>query len=223
MLIHEVGKGGHNFCGHDDRNEFIGHRSLQAGVKNYLQVAWREGEIHIDVEEPLDWIDSSYTIEAGPYITELTDERIRTELYPALRKRVKELFLSEKLGPRFFDYRFQIVLSFEMEDEDLTICEQLVNEEKLNQLRQSLHNFIKFKIMPELPVLPSADEQFSFSRHLMNPDLMKQEEEGVDPLSQRLSDKLNSNRVRLNEWKTCEKLRNRSGRASRCTASRAVV
>ena len=73
-------------------NEFIDHRPLQAGVKDYLQVAWRNGKIHIDVEEPLDWMDSSYTIEAGPYIAELTDERIRSELYPSLRNRVEELF-----------------------------------------------------------------------------------------------------------------------------------
>lgn len=181
-------------------NGFIGHRSLQAGVKDYLQVAWRDGKIHIDVEEPLDWTDSSYTIEAGPYIAELTDERIRSELYPALHQRVEELFLSEKLGPRFFDYRFQIVLIFEMEDEDLRICENLVNGEKLNELRQSLQTFITSKIMPDLPVLPSADDQFFFSRHLMNSDLMKQEEEVVDPLIRRLSDKLRRNRERMNEW-----------------------
>lgn len=181
-------------------NGFIDNRALQAGVKDYLQVAWRDGKIHIDVEEPLDWTDSSYKIEAGSYIAELTDELIRSELYPALRKRVEELFVSEKLGPRFFDYRFQLILSFEMEDEDLTISEQLVNEEKLNQLRQSLQKFIEFKIMPDLPVLPSVDDQFFFSRHLLNPDLMKQEEAALDPLIHRLSDKLRSNRKRFNEW-----------------------
>lgn len=71
-------------------------------------------------------------------------------------------FLSDKLGPRFFDYRFQIVLSFEMEDEDLTLCVHLVNEEKLNELRKSLQKFITSKIMSDLPVLPSVDDQFSF-------------------------------------------------------------
>lgn len=181
-------------------HEFTDHRPLQAGVKDYLQVTWRDGKIQIDVEEPLDWVDSSYTIEAGPYIAELTDERIRSELYPALRKRVEELFLSEKLGPRFFDYRFQIVLFFEMEEENLTISEQLINEEKLIQLRQSLQQFITSEIMPDLPVLPSVDDQFFFSRHLVNPDLMKQEEDSVDPLIRRLSDKLRSNRDRLLEW-----------------------
>ncbi|KOP69275.1 hypothetical protein AMS62_25720 [Bacillus sp. FJAT-18019] len=181
-------------------NEFIGQSPLQVGVKDYLQVAWRDGKIHIDVEEPLDWIDSSYTIEAGPYIAELTDELIRSELYPALHKRMEEFFLSDKLGPRFFDYRFQIVVSFEMEDEDIKICDQLVNNEKLNQLRQSIEKFISSDIMPDLPVLPSVSDQFFFSRHLMNPDLMKQEEEVVDPLIRHLSDKLRSNRERLNEW-----------------------
>ncbi|MCM3781882.1 DUF6138 family protein [Neobacillus mesonae] len=181
-------------------NGFIGHRTLQAGVKDYLQVAWRHGKIHVDIEKPLDWMDSSYKIEAGPYIAELTDDLIRSELYPALRKRVEELFLSEKLGPRFFNYRFQIILSFEMDLEDLTICEQLVNEEKLSQLRQTLQKFVEFKIMSDLPVLPSADDQFFFSLHLMNPDLMKQEEEAVDPVIRRLSDKLRSNKKRFDEW-----------------------
>lgn len=109
-------------------------------------------------------------------------------------------FLSEKLGPRFFDYRFQIVLSFEMEDEDLTLCVHLVNEEKLNELRKSLQKFITSKIMSDLPVLPSVDDQFFFSHHLMNPDLMKQEENAVGPLIEHLSDKLRSNRRRLDEW-----------------------
>lgn len=109
-------------------------------------------------------------------------------------------FLSDKLGPRFFDYRFQIVLSFEMEDEDLTLCVHLVNEEKLNELRKSLQKFITSKIMSDLPVLPSVDDQFFFSHHLMNPDLLKQEENAVGPLIERLSDKLRSNRGRLDEW-----------------------
>lgn len=73
-------------------DEFVSHRPLQAGVMDYLQVAWRGGKIHIDIDEPLDWTDSSYKIEAGPYIAELTEERIRTELYPSLRKEVEELF-----------------------------------------------------------------------------------------------------------------------------------
>ena len=87
-----------------------------------------------------------------------------------------------------------------MENEDLTISEQPLNEEKLNQLQQSLQKFITSKIIPDLPVLPSVDDQFFFSRHLMNPDLMKQEEDTVDPLIRRLSDKIRSNRERLNEW-----------------------
>lgn len=181
-------------------DEFVSHRPLQAGVMDYLQVAWRGGKIHIDIDEPLDWTDSSYKIEAGPYIAELTEERIRTELYPSLRKEVEELFLSDKLGARFFDYRFQIVLSVEMKEEDIQICDQLVNNEKLNQLRQSLQKFINSKIMADLPVLPSVDDQFFFSRHLVNPDLIEQKEDTVDSLIGRLSAKLSSNKERLNEW-----------------------
>ncbi|KGR84571.1 DUF6138 family protein [Lysinibacillus odysseyi] len=181
-------------------NEFVSHRPLQVGVMDYLQVAWRDGKIHIDIDEPFDWTDSSYKIEAGPYIAELTEERIRTELYPALRKEVEELFLSDKLGPHFFDYRFQIVFSVEMKEEDIHICDQLVNNVKLNQLRQSFQNFITSKIMADLPVLPSVDDQFFFSRHLVNPDLIEQKEDTVDPLIGRLSAKLCSNKERLSEW-----------------------
>lgn len=181
-------------------DEFVSHRPLQAGVMDYLQVAWRGGKIHIDIDEPLDWTDSSYKIEAGPYIAELTEERLRTELYPSLRKEVEELFLSDKLGARFFDYRFQIVLSVEMKEEDIQICDQLVNNEKLNQLRQSLQKFINSKIMADLPMLPSVDDQFFFSRHLVNPDLIEQKEDTVDSLIGRLSAKLSSNKERLNEW-----------------------
>jgi hypothetical protein len=54
--------------------------------------------------------------------------------------------------------------------------------------------------MSDLPVLPSVDDQFFFSRHLINPDLIKQKEDTVDPLIRHLSDKLRSNKKRLNEW-----------------------
>lgn len=181
-------------------NEFTTRRPLQAGVRDYLQVAWREGKINIDIDEPFDWTDSSYKIEAGPYVAELTEDLIRTELYPALRMRMKALFLSDTLGPRFFDYQFQIVLSIEMEDKVIKIFDQLVNNEKLDQLRQSLKKFITSKIMSDLPILPSVDEEFFFSRHLINPDLIQQKEETVDPLIERLSGKLSSNKKRLSEW-----------------------
>ncbi|MBB4825907.1 hypothetical protein HNO89_003143 [Sporosarcina luteola] len=181
-------------------NEFVSKRPLQAGVFDYLQVAWRNGKIHIDIDEPFDWTGSSYKIEAGPYIAELSEERIRTELYPALRKEVEGLFLSDKLGPHFFDYRFQLVLSIEMKDKDIKMCDQFVNDEKLNQLRQSLQKFITSKIMSDLPVLPSGDDQFFFSRHLVNPDLIELKENTVAPLIGRLSDKLRSNKERLDEW-----------------------
>ncbi len=45
-------------------------RSLQAGMKDYLRVAWRKpkggggyGRIHIDVFEPFDWSDDAYKSE----------------------------------------------------------------------------------------------------------------------------------------------------------------
>ncbi|MEK5162376.1 DUF6138 family protein [Paenibacillus sp. FSL R5-0527] len=72
-------------------NELSNQSRLQAGIMDYLQVAWRKGkhtweagEIHIDVYEPFSWSDSSYKIEAGAYITELSDELLTEEFFPAL-------------------------------------------------------------------------------------------------------------------------------------------
>ncbi|MFB5267736.1 DUF6138 family protein [Paenibacillus enshidis] len=180
---------------------------LQAGIHNYLQVAWRKGKfnwaqgsIHIDVYEPFSWSDSSYKIEAGSYIEELTDELLIQEFFPALWGRMDALFRSEGLGPRFFDYRFEILFVFEREQSELRLSHHMVNESKLAELKESLDHFIQTKILSDPPVLPSENDMFFFARHLTNPDVIKQDEKAVGPLIRRLTDKLRSNRKRLDEW-----------------------
>lgn len=180
---------------------------LQAGIMDYVRVAWRKGKtnweqgrLHIDVYEPFSWSDDSYKFEAGEYIAELTDEQLTEEVFPALCERVDQLFRSEELGPRFFDYRFEVVFEFERDQSIITLHRDLLNEAKLQQLRQSLEHFIQAKILSEPPVLPSEYDMFFFAQHLINPDMMKQEEAVIEPLIGRLSDKLNISQKRKNEW-----------------------
>ncbi|WP_103104993.1 DUF6138 family protein [Brevibacillus reuszeri] len=180
---------------------------LQAGIKDYLRVAWRkgkfnwaDGDIHIDIYEPFSWSDSSYKSNAGPYISELTDEMLTEEFFPALCQRVDTLFRSDELGPRFFDYKFEVVFEFEREQSKLSLHRQLLHESKLILLQKSLEYFIQTKIIPYPPVLPNENDMFFFARHLINPDLMKQEEKEIDPLVRRLSDKLHTNQKRKTEW-----------------------
>lgn len=180
---------------------------LQAGMKDYLRVAWRKGKfdwaqgnIHIDIYEPFSWSDSSYQIEAGSYIVELTDEQLTQEFFPALCGRMDELFYSEEYGPKFFDYRFNIVFEFEREQTGLTLHRQLVNESKLAGLRKALDHFMKSKVWSELPVLPADHDLFFFANLLVNPDLMKQEEKEIDPLIRQLLSKMHQFPKRRDEW-----------------------
>lgn len=188
-------------------SEFKDKRTLQAGVKNYLRVAWRKGKftwangnIHIDIYEPLSWSDSSYKVKSGTYISELTDELLIEEFFPALCERVEQLFRSEELGSRFFDYKFEVVLEFEWEQSTLSRNQQFINEPKLSQLKQTLDQFIQSKVLSDPPVQPAVDDYFFFAKHLVNPDLMKQEVEEIEPLIQRLTDKLKENQERKKEW-----------------------
>ncbi|OBY80743.1 hypothetical protein BBG47_04610 [Paenibacillus sp. KS1] len=188
-------------------SEFKDKRSLQAGVYNYLQVAWRKGKftwangsIHIDIYEPLSWSDSSYKVEAGAYITELTNELLIEEFFPALCERVERLFRSDELGARFFDYKFEVVLEFEWEQSTLSRNQQFINEPKLNQLKQTLEQFIQTKVLSDPPVQPAVDDYFFFASHLVNPDLMKQEVADIETLIRRLNDKLKENHERKKEW-----------------------
>lgn len=188
-------------------NELKDRSRLQAGIKDYLRVAWRKGKftwangcILIDVYEPFSWSDSSYKVEAGSYITELTNELLVEEFFPALCERVDRLFRSEELGARFFDYKFEVILEFEWEQSKLSLNQQLINEPKLSQLKQTLEQFIQTKILPDPPVLPKENDMFFFANHLVNPDLMKQKVEEIEPLIRRLSDKLKENQARKNDW-----------------------
>jgi hypothetical protein len=188
-------------------NELKNRSRLQAGINDYLRVAWRKGKftwangrIHIDVHEPFSWSDSSYEVEAGSYILELTDELLTEEFFPALCERVDRLFRSEELGTSFFDYKFEVVFEFEWEQSKLSFNHQLINEPKLSQLKQTLEQFVHSKVLSDPPVLPGEKEFFFFANHLVNPDLMKQEVKEVEPLIQRLSDKLKTNQERKNAW-----------------------
>lgn len=185
-------------------NEFNGERTLQAGVHNYLRVTWRKGKftwakgkIHIDFSKSS--YSGSYKLEVDTYIMELTDELLTEEFFPALCGLVDDLFRSEELGPRFFDYKFEVVFEFEWEKSKLTLNKQLLNEPKLIQLQKTLDHFIQTMVLSDSLMLPEKDI-FFFAKHLVNPDLMKQEVGVIDPLIRRLSDKLNNNQELKNNW-----------------------
>lgn len=185
-------------------NEFKDGSTLQAGVHNYLRVTWRKGKftwakgkLHIDFSKST--YSSSYKLEVDTYITELSDELLTEEFFPALCGLVDDLFRSEELGPRFFDYKFEVVFEFEWEKSKLTLNKQLLNEPKLNQLQKTLDHFIQTMILSDSLMLSEKDV-FFFAQHLVNPDLMKQEVEVIDPLIRRLSDKLNNNQELKNNW-----------------------
>ncbi|SFB51737.1 hypothetical protein SAMN05216312_11187 [Cohnella sp. OV330] len=181
--------------------------ALQAGIKDYIRVAWRKraeraeyGTLYIDVERPFSWSDSSYKIEAGPYMAELTGELLAEAFFPALCERVDRLFRSDELGPRFFDYRMEVAFEFEQDRDEARLKRLLVNQPKLDALRTSLERFIETKIMPDPPVLPKPSDLFFFAYHLVNPDLTAQRASAIDPLIRRLSDKLQPHPQRLREW-----------------------
>lgn len=89
------------------------------------------GTIFIDVYEPFSWSDSSYKVEAGSYIQEFTDVQHIEELFSALCTKTEEVFQSEQYGPRFFDYRFEVVLEFEHDKTVLHYQKELLNNRKL--------------------------------------------------------------------------------------------
>ena len=196
---------------YEKENQSIGElpkgRKLQAGIKDYLRVAWRKpklgggyGRIHIDVFEPFDWSDDSYKFEAGPYVEELTDEILVKEFFPALLERMNRIFLDGPYAPSFFDYRLELVLEFDRGESVLRHSRVLWNEAKRLELQQRLDRFIRTKIMPDLPVRPAKEDEFFFARLLVNPDVFEQKTEKVDPLIRRLGEKLRSNRGRAEGW-----------------------
>ncbi|MCM3040013.1 DUF6138 family protein [Paenibacillus motobuensis] len=183
---------------------------LQAGVNDYFKVSWKNGQqsggygtIYIDLYEPFDWSDSSYTVEAGSYIEglmEMKDEALLEELYSALRAQVEVIFQSDRYGSRFFDYRMELILELERGSAAQHRQEVLINEHKLQVLKQELAAFIQSKVLAELPVRPNEDDEFFFARHLLNPQFFAQKSDIIDPLIQCLNDKHRTNRSRLEQW-----------------------
>lgn len=180
---------------------------LQVGIKDYMRVSWRKGKfswanghIHIDTFEPFSWSDSSYKLEPDSYIIELTEQLLIEEFFPALCARMNELFRTEELGPKFFDYRMEIVLEFEWEASKTVLRQQLLNESKLMRLQETLEQFIQEKVMSDPPILPKERDLFFFAYSLVNPDLFKQELEIIEPLIDRLTDKLTISPKLKDEW-----------------------
>ncbi|KMZ40927.1 MULTISPECIES: DUF6138 family protein [Bacillales] len=180
---------------------------LQAGVKDYLRVAWRKGKlnwangkIHIDIHEPFSWSDDSYKYDAGSYIEELTEEILMQEFFPALCDRMESLFHSTDYDSHFFNYRFELVFEFEWKQSVQCHSRHFINERKRESLKQVLDQFIETKIKAELPVRPKERDDFFFAHCLVNPDLMEQKQEIIEPLIQRLSEKLRANKERSDSW-----------------------
>ncbi|OZB98287.1 DUF6138 family protein [Paenibacillus sp. XY044] len=180
---------------------------LQAGIKDYLGVTWSSsnpgdgyGVISIDLDRPFDWGDFSYRMNAGIYICDITDGLIIGEWLPALRTRLAEAMSAGTYGPRFFDYRFEIVLEMEREEGLRTFREVMIDEDKLAKQKRELEGFIQFKILPDLPVRPKELDEFFFARHLLNSDLFEQRGEQIEPLIGRLDEKHRSNPDRLLGW-----------------------
>lgn len=182
-----------------------GQSRLQAGIFNYLKVTWKKGKTHngtifIDVYEPFSWSDSAYKVEAGPYIQEFTEKSYIVELFTALSTKVETIFLSEQYGPRFFDYHFQIVLEFEQDNTVFHYQEKLLNNRKLELTKEALTTFIETKVMAELPVRPSDNDEFFFAQYLVNPHFFHPVADQIEPLIRRLQEKHLANKERLDKW-----------------------
>ncbi|WP_222125150.1 DUF6138 family protein, partial [Bacillus pumilus] len=85
---------------------------------------------------------------------DITDDLITGEWLPALRTRLAEEMSAGTYGPRFFDYRFEIVLEMEREEGLRTFTEVLIDEDKLAAQKQELEGFIQSKVLRDLPVRP---------------------------------------------------------------------
>lgn len=178
---------------------------LQAGVFNYLKVSWKNekshyGIISIDVYEPFSWSDNAYKVEVGPYIQEFTEINHIEELFSALCTKIETIFQSEQYGSRFFDYSFQVVLEFERDKTMVCYQKELLNDCKLQLMKQELSIFIQTKVMAELPVRPSDNDEFFFAQHLVNPYFFHQTADDIDPLICRLQEKHHTHKKRLNQW-----------------------
>ncbi|MEJ8305443.1 DUF6138 family protein [Saccharibacillus sacchari] len=188
---------------------------LQAGVFNYLKISrlkpqWGKTphRLAIDVYEPFSWSDDAYKFELDPYIEYITETMLRDEFWPGLLKKINELRLSNEMGPRFFDYRFELVADFQSESNasSFKLNAILIDEIKLAKLKETLERFVQSKVLSDPPARPKAKDYFFFSRLLVNADLLPEGRVAPDPqqleaLSLGLSRKLKENPERLAEWK----------------------
>ncbi|TYP76559.1 hypothetical protein BCM02_103221 [Paenibacillus methanolicus] len=181
---------------------------LHPGIMDYMKISlkrshssWEPSEIALHLYEPLSFSDDAYRLEAGPELDEMSDDVLLHAFFPEWRSRVEALFLSEDYGAHFFGYRMQLVMEIQSETETKVHREDLRNEAKLEKLKQQLNRFIETKVWKDPPVLPSENDDFFFARHLMNPDLMAQEPDVVEPLHRRLVEKMLPFPKRLEKWR----------------------
>ncbi|KGE21044.1 DUF6138 family protein [Paenibacillus wynnii] len=180
---------------------------LHSGIMDYVRVSFIKStsysttdQIALDIYIPLSFSDDSYKVDADPNMEELSDDILINEFYPALRARMDQIFTSDEYSEHFFGYQLQLVLECKRETSSLLHQEYLRNEVKLDKLKQQLSRFIETKVWKDLPVLPSDKDEFFFSRHLMNPDLMEQDPAVIEPLIHRLNEKLITNHKHREKW-----------------------
>lgn len=188
-------------------NSLKGLSPLHPGIMDYFKVSFIESQsysmtdqVSFDIYMPLSFSDDSYIVEAEPDMKELSDDILINEFFPALRARMDQIFTSDEYSELFFGYQLQLVLECKREISTLLHQEYLRNEVKLDKLKQQLSRFIETKVWMDLPVLPSDKDEFFFSRHLMNPDLMEQDPAVIEPLIHRLNEKLINNYKHREKW-----------------------
>ncbi|MED4886059.1 DUF6138 family protein [Lysinibacillus fusiformis] len=188
------------------RLDGIQHQSrLQAGIFNYLKITWKKGKsqygtIYIDVYEPFSWSDSAYKVDAGTYIKEIIEQNYVEDLFFALCTKMEQMFQAQPYGPRFFDYHFQVLLEFEYGETMWEFQKELLNDQKLAFMKQELVSFIEMKVMAELPVRPSDNDEFFLAQHLVNPHFFQQTAEAIEPIIRQLQEKHLANKERLDQW-----------------------
>lgn len=188
------------------RLDGIQHQSrLQAGIFNYLKVTWKKGKsqygtIYIDVYEPFSWSDSAYKVDAGTYIQEIIEQNYGEDLFSALCSKMEQMFRAQPYGPQFFDYHFQVLLEFEYGETLWAFQKELFDDQKLASMKRELASFIETKVMAELPVRPSDNDEFFLAQHLVNPHFFQQTAEEVEPIIRQLQEKHLANKERLNQW-----------------------
>ena len=92
------------------------------------------------------------------------------------------------------------MLEFEHDKTVLHYQKELLNNRKLASTKQVLASFIETKVMAELPVRPSDNDEFFLAKHLVNPHFFHQTAEEVEPLIHRLQEKHRANKERLDKW-----------------------